>query len=74
MTFYVKPDRFQNYGFKAKFTWKKENSNGLQLSDLIAYPIARYILNPKGVHLSFDKFKDNFYMKGGKVYGLKQFP
>ncbi|CAN0379355.1 unnamed protein product, partial [Ectocarpus sp. 4 AP-2014] len=62
-TYYVKPKRFQDYGFKARFSWKNENINGLQLSDLIAYPIARYILNPEGVNLSFDKFKNNFYKK-----------
>ena len=73
-TYYVDAERIQNYGFKAKFSWKNENINGLQLSDLIAYPIARKILNPQGVNLSFDKFKHNFYTKNGKVYGLKKFP
>ncbi|KJD31360.1 hypothetical protein PK35_14710 [Tamlana nanhaiensis] len=73
-TYYVDSERIQNYGFKAKFSWKNENINGLQLSDLIAYPIARKILNPQGVNLSFDKFKHNFYTKNGRVYGLKKFP
>lgn len=73
-TYYVNSERIQNYGFKAKFSWKNENINGLQLSDLIAYPIARSILNPKGVNLSFDKFKHNFYKKNGITYGLKKFP
>lgn len=73
-TYYVDSERIKNYGFKSKFSWKNENINGLQLSDLIAYPIARSILNPKGVNLSFDKFKHNFYTKNGRVYGLKKFP
>lgn len=73
-TYFVDSKRIKNYGFKAEFSWKSENINGLQLSDLIAYPIARQILNPKGVNLSFDKFKNNFYKKNGKVYGLKKFP
>ena len=73
-TYYVNSERIQNYGFKSKFSWKNENINGLQLSDLIAYPIARSILNPQGVNLSFDKFKHNFYKKNGQVYGLKKFP
>ena len=73
-TYFVSSERLQNYGFKSKFSWKTENINGLQLSDLIAYPIARKILNPNGVNLSFDRFKENFYKKGGKVYGLKEFP
>lgn len=73
-TYFVDSTRFSKYGFKAKFSWKNENINGLQLSDLIAYPIARYILNPQGVNLAFDKFKNNFYKKSGKIYGLKKFP
>lgn len=73
-TYYVSSERIRKLGFKTKFSWKKENINGLQLADLIAYPTARYILNPKGVHLSFDVFKKNFYTKNGKIYGLKKFP
>lgn len=73
-TYFVKPERIQKLGFKTKFSWKKENINGLQLADLIAYPTARYLLNPTGVHLSYDKFKHNFYRKNNKVYGLKEFP
>lgn len=73
-TYYVKGQRIQDYGFKSKFFWKNEKINGLQLSDLIAYPIARRILNPQGVNLSFEKIKHNFYMKNGKIYGLKKFP
>lgn len=73
-TYYVTPERIKKLDFKTKFSWKKENINGLQLADLIAYPTARYILNPNGVHLSFDIFKQNFYTKNGKNYGLKKFP
>ncbi|MGB1283614.1 MAG: DUF3800 domain-containing protein [Polaribacter sp.] len=73
-TYYVTPERIKKLGFKTRFSWKKENINGLQLADLIAYPTARYILNPKGVHLSFNIFKHNFYTKNGKTYGLKKFP
>ncbi len=73
-TYFVSSERILNYGFKSKFSWKNENINGLQLADLIAYPIARSILNPNGVNLSFNRFKHNFYTKKGKVYGLKRFP
>ncbi|TXD50004.1 DUF3800 domain-containing protein [Polaribacter sp. IC073] len=73
-TYYVTSERIKKIGFKTKFSWKKENINGLQLADLIAYPTAKYILNPKGVHLSFNVFKNNFYTKKGKIYGLKKFP
>lgn len=73
-TYYVSSERIKKLGFKTKFSWKKENINGLQLSDLIAYPTARYILKPKGIHPSFNAFKKNFYTKNGKIYGLKRFP
>lgn len=73
-TGYVKPHRLKNYKAKIDFKDKKENINGLQIADLIAYPIARYSLNPKGVNLSFDVFKSKFYTKDGKNYGLKSFP
>ena len=73
-TYYVSSERIRKLGFKTNFSWKKENINGLQLADLIAYPTARYVLNPKGVHLAFDIFKKNFYMNNGKIYGLKKFP
>lgn len=73
-TYYVNSERIKNYGFKSKFIWKNENINGLQFSDLIAYPVARKILNPQGLNISFDKFKHNFYKRNGKVYGLKKFP
>lgn len=73
-TGYVKPVRLLNYKAKIDFKDKKDNINGLQLADIIAYPIARYALNPEGVNLSFDTFKSKFYIKNGKNYGLKFFP
>jgi len=73
-TGYVKPIRLKKYKAKIEFKDKKENINGLQAADLIAYPIARYSLNPEGVNLSYDIFKSKFYTKNGKNYGLKWFP
>ncbi|ODS29995.1 MAG: hypothetical protein SCARUB_04900 [Candidatus Scalindua rubra] len=73
-TGYVSANRLKNYQMKISFKHKEENINGLQLSDLIAYPIARHIINPKRVNPAFDKLSDKFYMKNGKRYGLKIFP
>ncbi len=42
----------------AKIEIKKENINGLQLADLIAYPIARYIIEPERANPSFEIFKN----------------
>jgi hypothetical protein len=73
-TYYVKPERIHQYNTRLKFTSKKENINGLQLADLIAYPIAKHILEPERVNLSFEIIKTKFYEEKGKRYGLKQFP
>lgn len=73
-TGYVNPERIRSYSTKLRFKSKKDNINGLQLSDLIAYPIARYMIEPNRVNLSFDVFEDKFYKSNGKRYGLKQFP
>ena len=54
--------------------WKKENIVGLQIADLIAYPMTRYILNNEGVNYAYDVIKSNIYQKDGKLYGLKVFP
>jgi hypothetical protein len=48
--------------------------NGLQLSDLIAYPVARHVLDPIRANPAFDVLVGKFYSKGGKRYGLKVFP
>lgn len=73
-TGYLQSDRLGKYHLTISFKDKKENINGLQLADLIAYPIARYILEPDRINPSFEVFKDKFYRRLGKRYGLKIFP
>lgn len=73
-TGYVSSERLKKYNTKIDFKDKKENINGLQIADLIAYPIARYVINPEGVNLSYDILKNKFYSKNRKNYGLKIFP
>lgn len=73
-TFYVKPERIHQYNTKLRFKAKKENINGLQLADLVAYPIANYIKDPDRVNLAYDIIKNKFYTSKGKLYGLKEFP
>lgn len=51
-----------------------ENVIGLQVADLIAYPITRHVLNPDGVNLAYDVLKKNIYQVDGKMYGMKVFP
>jgi hypothetical protein len=73
-TGYISPERLAKYNLSIIFKNKKENINGLQLADLIAYPIARYVLEPERINPAFDVFKERFYSNGGKRYGLKIFP
>jgi hypothetical protein len=44
------------------------------LADLLAYPAARYVLDKERANPAFDLFRDKFYTKDGKMYGLKIFP
>ncbi len=73
-TQYVSGERLRNYGMNIRFVGKQENINGLQLADLIAYPIARYVIDPSRANPAFDQLSGKIYTKGGKRYGLKVFP
>lgn len=73
-TGYVSSERLKSLKMKIVFKDKKENINGLQLSDLLAYPIARYVMEPRRANPAFDILKNKFYSKGGNRYGLKIFP
>ncbi len=73
-TFYIDSKRIKEYNIKHKFLDKKENNNGIQIADLLAYPIARKIIFPEGIHLSYELIEDKIYSKNGKKYGLKVFP
>ena len=53
---------------------KKENVIGLQIADLIAYPIARKVLNPESQNLAFDTIKHNIYSSHGTMLGFKVIP
>ena len=62
-TYYVNPKRMKT-SFKAcHFEWKKANINGLQLSDLVAYPISRHVLDPKAVNFLLTLSNLNFIEK-----------
>ena len=73
-TGFVIAERLSNYGLQITFKGKNENINGLQLADLLAYPIARYIIEPERANPSFEIFKNKIYSKRGKRHGLKIFP
>ena len=73
-TYYVSSERLKALIKGFKFYDKKQDKVGLQIADLIAYPIARYIIDPERANPAFDTFADKFYSKNNKRYGLKIFP
>lgn len=73
-TYFVKPSRIANYIRSFECRDKKENLIGLQLADLVAYPITRYVLNPSLVNQAFDIFTNKIYSQNGKQHGLKVHP
>lgn len=73
-TYYVSPARLQTYNTKVQFVDKRKNINGLQLSDLVAYPIARYSMDKERANPAFEIIKPKIYKKGTRIYGLKIFP
>jgi len=49
-TGYITAERLLKYDLTIHFKDKKENINGLQLADLVAYPLARYVMEPDRVN------------------------
>lgn len=56
---------------------KKENITGLQVADLCAYPLARYVLEPESPYQPYEIIKNKIYRnEKGEIegWGLKVFP
>ena len=70
----VEPKRLQGHIGSFTSRAKKENIIGLQIADLIAYPIARKVLNPEAPNPAFDIVKPNIYSSHGAMLGLKVIP
>lgn len=76
-TYHVAPERFKNRIENFSMVAKKDNNNGLQVADLCAYPIARYVLNSEEPYIPFAIIKSKLYCDGNSKidgYGLKIFP
>lgn len=71
---YVTPERLAEHIDHFGFSKKSENVFGLQVADLVAYPISRHVLNPERVNPAFDVIAHNIYNNSGKLLGLKIFP
>ena len=50
-TFHVESSRFKERVSSFQFCMKKDNVIGSQISDLTAYPLARYVINPEDHHI-----------------------
>ena len=57
-----------------QFKMKSEDIIGLQISDLVAYPITRYVLDSKAVNPAYEVIKEKIYTQNGKMHGLKIHP
>lgn len=73
-TGYVSKDRFARYNMNLNFRDKKANVNGIQLADLIAYPIGTFIKDKDRANPAYEAIKDKIYTKNGKIYGMKISP
>ena len=73
-TYWVAAERMKNHMESLDFKWKADDVAGLQIADLIAYPLTRHVLNPKEVNLAYDVLEPNIFVEGGKLMGLKIYP
>lgn len=73
-TGFVNAQRLADYKLSIVFRNKRENINGLQLADLIAYPIARHVIEPERANPAFEIVEQKIYTKESNRYGLKIFP
>lgn len=57
----------QKFEIEYSFKSKKEKNNGLQLADLIAYPIAKYALNNERENLAFEIIEEKIHQSLSKI-------
>lgn len=73
---FIKADEAQRKLVDLSFNQKIQNIAGHQISDLIAYPIGRWILDKGKENKPFEIIEGKFHKKNGEYinYGLKIFP
>ncbi len=62
--------RVRDFGFKNK----KDNIIGLQIADLIAYPVTIHLLHPERNNPSYEAVKHNIFQDNGVLLGQKVIP
>ncbi|NCB84831.1 MAG: DUF3800 domain-containing protein [Bacteroidia bacterium] len=73
-TYFVNEKRLKKYFKTFQFKDKRDDIIGLQITDLVAYPITRFVLDKDAVNLSFEIIKDKIYAQNNKMHGLKIHP
>ena len=73
-TYFVNAGRFKKYVKGFEFRDKKEDIIGLQIADLAAYPITRYVLDNEAYNRAFEVVEGKIYTQNGRRHGLKIFP
>ena len=73
-TYWVTTERMKSRMNCLDFKWKTEDIAGLQIADLIAYPITRHVLNPQAVNLAYEVLAPNIFREEDKLLGLKIYP
>lgn len=76
-TYHISRERMQQKKMGLKFCGKLENIVGLQIVDLVAYPLARHILKPAEPYVPFQIIEKKIYANKEGIYegwGLKVFP
>ncbi|MBD5353180.1 MAG: DUF3800 domain-containing protein [Bacteroides sp.] len=63
-------DRVKGFGFG----YKRDNVIGLQVADLIAYPVSRQVLSPERTNPAFQVIAKNIYTYKGARLGFKVIP
>lgn len=62
--------RISDFGFKNK----KDNIIGLQIADLIAYPVTIHLFHPERPNPSYEAVKHNIFQDNGVLLGQKVIP
>ncbi|MBD5178031.1 MAG: DUF3800 domain-containing protein [Bacteroidales bacterium] len=73
-TKWVEVERFRSRISKFSFKAKKENIIGLQIADLIAYPITTHLLHPERKNPAYESFEHNIFSDNGRLLGQKVIP
>ena len=73
-TKWITPERLRSRIGRFEFKYRRDNIIGLQIADLIAYPVTQHILHPERPNRSYDAVKHNIFSDNGVLLGQKIIP